>query len=114
MIVYHSDRLHVRIHHRRAESWTRFLARDLLERAEKLAGVEHCGGFHAYRRKWATERKHLSLKDVMEAGAWNDSRSLEICYQQVDESTLLAVVTEPRKLRKAANNASHNASQATS
>lgn len=57
-------------------------------------------GFHAYRRKWATERKHLPLKDVAEAGGWLDTRSLENCYQQVDEETLLRVVTEPRKLRE--------------
>ena len=57
-------------------------------------------GFHAYRRKWATERKHLPLKDVAEAGGWLDTRSLENCYQQVDEETLLRVVSEPRKLRE--------------
>jgi hypothetical protein len=89
------------------ESWTRFHARDLLERAEKLAGLDPGGGFHAFRRKWATERKHLALKDVMEAGGWTDPRSLETCYQQVDEDTLLAVVTEPRKLRETKNNTVH-------
>ncbi len=57
-------------------------------------------GFHAYRRKWATERKHLPLKDVAEAGGWLDTRSLEQCYQQPDEATLLQVVSEPRKLRE--------------
>jgi len=57
-------------------------------------------GFHAYRRKWATERKHLPLKDVAEAGGWLDTRSLEQCYQQADEATLLQVVSEPRKLRE--------------
>lgn len=88
--------------------WTRFHARDLLERAEKLASLEPGGGFHAYRRKWATERKHLALKDVMEAGGWIDPRSLETCYQQVDEDSLLAVVTEPRKLRETSNNTVHN------
>ncbi|MHB1168148.1 MAG: hypothetical protein ACYC28_02555 [Longimicrobiales bacterium] len=34
-------------------------------------------GFHAYRRKWATER-HLPVKDVAEAGGWLDTRSLEL------------------------------------
>jgi hypothetical protein len=58
-------------------------------------------GFHAYRRKWATERKHLPLKDVAKAGGWLDTRSLQLCYQQVDEATLLQVVSEPRKLREA-------------
>lgn len=41
-----------------------------------------------------------SLKDVAEAGGWLDTRSLENCYQQVDEETLLRVVSGPRKLRE--------------
>jgi hypothetical protein len=57
-------------------------------------------GFHAYRRKWATERKHLPVKDVAEAGGWLDRRSLELCYLQADEETMLAAVSEPRKLRE--------------
>jgi hypothetical protein len=57
-------------------------------------------GFHAHRRKWATERKHLPLKDVAEAGGWMDTRSLEQCYQQAGEATLWQVITEPRKLRE--------------
>jgi len=44
------------------------------------------------RRKWATERKHLPLKDVAAAGGWLDTRSLEQCYRQADEATLLRVV----------------------
>ena len=62
--------------------------------------AERLVGFHAYRRKWATERKHLPVKDVAEAGGWLDTRSLERCYQQADEHTLLQVVCEPRKLRE--------------
>src|SRR5215216_5129199 len=57
-------------------------------------------GFHAYRRKWATERKHLPVKDVAEAGGWLDTRSLQECYQHADEATLLQVVSETRKLRE--------------
>lgn len=81
--------------------WTPFHARDLLKRAEKLAELKPGGGFHAFRRKWANERKHLPLKDIMEAGGWIDPRPLRNCYEQADEDTLLAVVTEPRKLREA-------------
>jgi len=94
--------------------WTRYHARDLLERAEKLAGLEPLDGgdFHPYRRKWATERKHLPVQDVMYVGDWLDIRSLQACYQLVDAETLYAVVTEPRKLRKKAlanlNNTVHN------
>ncbi len=90
--------------------WARYRARDLLERAEGLAGLEPIegGDFHPYRRKWATERKHLPTKDVMAAGGWDDPRSLETCYQDVDAETLYAVVTEPRKLRKKALGGRHN------
>jgi hypothetical protein len=56
-------------------------------------------GFHAYRRKWRTERKHLARSDVAAAGAWEDPRTLDI-YEFEDEATVLAVVTEPRKLRE--------------
>ena len=44
--------------------------------------------------------KHLPLKDEAEAGGWLDTRSLENCYQQVDEEMLLRVASEPRKLRE--------------
>lgn len=85
------------------KAWTRHYARALLERAEtaaKLSKVEG-GDFHPYRRKWATERKHLPDADVAAAGAWSDTRALKMSYQQADEATLLAVVSEPTKLRDA-------------
>ncbi len=53
-----------------------------------------------YRRKWATERKHLPDPDVMQAGGWKDQRTLQV-YQQTDEETLLEVMSEPRRLREA-------------
>ena len=83
--------------------WSRWHARDLLERAEKLAELDPLEGsdFHAHRRKWATERKHLSDTDVMAAGGWRDPRSLKGSYQKADAETLLAVVSEPKKLREA-------------
>jgi hypothetical protein len=85
------------------KAWNRSHARDLLERTEALAKLEPIAGgdFHPYRRKWATERKHLPTPDVMAAGAWRDRRSLETAYQQDDAETVLAVVLEPRKLREA-------------
>lgn len=64
----------------------------------KLAG----GLWHPYRRKWATERKHHSLKDVAAAGGWKDTETLLTCYQQPDAETLLAVMSEERKLRDVA------------
>jgi integrase len=85
------------------QSWSRFHARTLLERAEKKAELPPLegGDFHPYRRKWATERKHQPNKDVAAAGGWRDLRSLEQAYQQVDPATLLAVMTDPTKLREA-------------
>lgn len=33
-----------------------------------------------YRRKWATERKHLPDVDVATAGGWKELESLRQCY----------------------------------
>lgn len=68
--------------------------------AEQVAEVPKLAGglWHPYRRKWTTERKHHSLKDVAAAGGWKDVETLLTCYQQPDQDTLLAVMSEPRKL----------------
>jgi integrase len=68
------------------------------ERAAKLPKLDG-GLWHPYRRKWATERKHHSLKDVAAAGGWKDTETLLRCYQAADSETLLAVMAEERKLR---------------
>lgn len=78
--------------------WTRYYARDLLNTVEEAAGLDS-RGFHSFRRKWATERKHLPRADVAAAGGWTSVRTLDI-YQQVDDETMYAVVSEPRKLRE--------------
>jgi len=57
------------------------------ERAAKLPKLEG-GLWHPYRRKWATERKGHSLKDVAAAGGWQDTETLLKCYQQPDNETL--------------------------
>jgi hypothetical protein len=53
------------------------------ERHAKLAKLDG-SLWHAYRRKWATERKHLRVKDVAAAGGWNDVDTLLKIYQQPD------------------------------
>ena len=58
------------------------------------------GLWHPYRRKWATERKRQPLKDVAEAGGWKDIDTLLSCYQHPDQEALLAVMSEPRKVRE--------------
>lgn len=87
----------------RGKPWSRWHARDLLERAEAEAELDPVDGgdFHPYRRKWATERKSLPLTDVMAAGGWRDRRSLETSYMQADEATMYEVMAEPKKLREA-------------
>jgi hypothetical protein len=58
--------------------------------AEKKAGLTKLNGaqWHAYRRKWASERKHLSIVDVAAAGGWRDTATLLGCYMQPDAVTL--------------------------
>jgi integrase len=70
------------------------------EGAAKLPKLQG-GLWHPYRRKWATERKGHSLKDVAAAGGWQDTETLLKCYEQPDNETLLAVMSEPRKLNEA-------------
>jgi hypothetical protein len=74
-----------------------------LRRAEEVAGLPKLKGglWHPYRRKWGTERKEQSLKDVMAAGGWTDAKTLLKCYQHADRRTLLKVMSEPQKLTDA-------------
>lgn len=83
---------------------SRHLADDWLREAEQLAGLEPQRGslWHAYRRKWATERKHLPDVDVAAAGRWKDTAALRECYQQADPATMLSVVLGGLELREAA------------
>lgn len=79
------------------------LASDWLRKAEQLAGLTHLDGttWHSFRRKWGTERKHLPIQDVMQAGGWSDPTCLQTIYQQPDDATVYRVVSEPTELREA-------------
>jgi integrase len=81
---------------------TKNVARDWLLEAERLAELPKLtgGAWHPYRRKWATARKHLPDVDVAAAGGWKTVRTLEVCYQQPDEDTMLAVVLGGAELRE--------------
>jgi len=78
------------------------LASAWLREAEKLAKLpKHSGSlWHAFRRGWATARKHLPDVDVAEAGGWSDVSTLKRSYQQADMDTMLAVVQGGRELRE--------------
>lgn len=69
--------------------------------AERAAGLPKLEGglWHPYRRKWATERKHLPISDVAAVGGWKDVETLLKSYSKADRSTMLSVLQEPRRVR---------------
>jgi integrase len=72
---------------------SRVVAYRWLIRAESLAKLPKLtgGGFHPYRRQWASERKGLADVDVAAAGGWGSTKTLEI-YQSSDAAGVLAAV----------------------
>jgi hypothetical protein len=82
---------------------SRHLAAKWLRRAEKLAGEEPLRGslWHAYRRKWASERKHLLDVDVAAAGGWKRPETMKLAYQHADAEMMFTVVSEPMRIREA-------------
>lgn len=56
------------------------------------------GLWHPWRRKWATERKNMPLKDVALARGWRNTATLLQSYQQADEVTVSRVVLSAAKL----------------
>ncbi len=75
-----------------------------LGKAEANAKLPKLDGslWHAYRRKWATERRNLPLTDVAAAGGWQNSATLLRCYQQRRNDALLVVMSEATKMRDVA------------
>jgi integrase len=82
------------------DHWPREIFGELYDRVERHAGLPHLKGgrFHPFRRKWATERKNLSLVDVMAAGGWRDAQTLH-SYQLATTDGMLEVMSTPVKLR---------------
>jgi integrase len=85
-----------------SRSVSRFTANGWLRKAERAAKLEHLEGttWHAYRRLFATARKHLPEADVMQAAGWKDSRSFKL-YQQHDAETLQRVVEGAAQIKEA-------------
>jgi integrase len=83
---------------------SRHLVRDWWRRAEELTGLEHVPGlgWHGLRRKFATELKQVSLKDLAQLGGWKDPQTILKCYQSADEESMRAALAERRVLRGAA------------
>jgi len=84
-----------------AQPLDRYTFDHFLRRAETKAGLPKLEGglWHPYRRKWATERKHLSVTDVAAAGGWQGTSTLMTCYMQPTTDQLLAVMSESGKVR---------------
>jgi hypothetical protein len=70
-----------------------------VERPAKLPR-RHGAWFHGDRRAWATARKHLPVVDVAAAGGWKSTATIQRCYQQPDEGTMLSVVLGGTELRE--------------
>jgi hypothetical protein len=51
------------------------------------------------RRKFATERKHVPLKDLSYLGGWKDPQTLLACYQRADEETMQQALRTRAELR---------------
>jgi hypothetical protein len=76
------------------------LARDWWLRAEAAAEIARVPGrgWRSIRRKFATELKGASLKDLCALGGWKDHTILE-CYQQPDPDTMRVALENRGTLR---------------
>jgi len=74
------------------EPMTKDLAREWLLEAERLVELPKLAGgaWDPYRRKWATARKHLPLKDVAAAGAGSAPRRCSAATSSRTRTLLLA------------------------
>jgi integrase len=78
----------------RGQPLERHLAKKWLAKSERLAELPHQAqrGWHGFRRRWATKRKHFPLKDLAAAGDWRDVGTPLKNYQQSDRAARLAVI----------------------
>jgi integrase len=84
-----------------SEPCSRYQLQRWWRRAERLAGLAHEPGrsFHALRRKFATELKHVPLKDLCALGGWKSPQTVLTCYQTADDVTMREALATRRQLR---------------
>ena len=58
-------------------------------------------GWHSFRRKFASELKHLNQKDLMSLGGWQSPETLIPCYVVADQDTQRAALAQRKELRTA-------------
>lgn len=84
-----------------SQPFSRHLARDWWERTEAASGISRVPGraWHALRRKFATELKAASLKDLCALGGWKDHNTILKCYQQPDPVAMRLALENRATLR---------------
>jgi integrase len=82
------------------EPVSRHLMRDWWQRGEALADIPRTPGlgWHSLRRKFATELKHVPLKDLSYLGGWKEPQTILKCYQRPDEVTMREALASRRRL----------------
>ena len=81
-----------------AEDATRPIGKEIagywLSKAERRAKLDHMerGGYHQFRRLYASERRHLPAADVAASGGWKSITVMRSAYQQADAQTVYSVV----------------------
>ncbi|MDE0082098.1 MAG: site-specific integrase [Gammaproteobacteria bacterium] len=71
------------------------------KKAERLAGLEPARGrgWHALRRKFASDLMDQPLKVLCELGGWKTAQTMLQCYQQADQRRLREALEHRRKAR---------------
>jgi integrase len=84
----------------RAKPVSTDLARDWLQRAQVLAKLppERGRGWHAFRRNFASELRHVGLRDLCDLGGWKDPMTVVKCYQRPSEHAMRAAQAGRRVL----------------
>ncbi|MSR01210.1 MAG: site-specific integrase [Gemmatimonadetes bacterium] len=84
-----------------AKAVSRHLARDWMQRAQMAAGFtpESGRGWHAFRRKFASELCDAGLRVICDLGGWKEPMTVVKCYQHTTEEEM-RVGQSKRKLLK--------------
>ncbi|MGD2071132.1 MAG: tyrosine-type recombinase/integrase [Gemmatimonadota bacterium] len=77
---------------------SRNIMRDWWNRAQERAGLGGIPrlGWHALRRKFANDLRHVPLKDLASLGGWKDTRTLLKCYLTEDEEAMVEALGSRR------------------
>jgi integrase len=72
------------------------------EEAERAAGIPHVTrrGWHSLRRTFASELKHIPLKDLCELGGWKTHDTVLKCYIKADEATMREALAQRKPIRQ--------------